>query len=429
MPVLYNTALNIGQRLLSAVGRRNNQKPDDAGKLRKFIDGHAGLMRHIASTMDADRRDLPTYWFHAASLGEFGVARPVIKRLREQERCRIVLTFFSSTGYEAIHPRRQLAGVDHVFYLPLDTPSNAARFLDIVRPQKAIFMISEYWLNYLNELKRRRIPTFLVSAIINTNAPFFRWYGGAYRKALDTYTRIMVLNGKSRLNLERIGCTRVTETGDPLFDNAIALAQTPWKDEIIEHFGLGRELFIAGSVSDDKDLELVSTTANRHTDLYTILVPHEIRPDTVDKIKASLNHKALAYSECTPATDFTGVRTLIIDFVGALGYLYRYGRWAYIGGGFTPYLHSIIEATVYGLPTAFGPNIERKTTPTDLIDIRVGRIVTTADELDSWLSELRSDPSLMAWLRKSAIKYTRHNRGATEYIVNILTQTPQPATL
>jgi len=415
-------ALTIGQRILDIAGHKNRQGAADSGKLRKFVDGHVGLMEHIAAAMDTDRRDLPTYWFHAASLGEFGVARPVIKRLREQEQCRIVVTFFSSTGYEAISRNKQRAGVDHVFYLPLDTHANASRFLDIVKPQKAVFMISEYWLNYLNELKRRSIPTFLISAIINGNAPFFRWYGGSYRKALDAYTCIMVLNGRSRTNLARIGCHKVIETGDPLFDNAIALAQTTWHDTIMERFGEGRELFVAGSVSDDKDLELVSAVANRHDDLYTILVPHEIRPDTVTKIKAALNHKALAYSECNPDTDFTGVRTLIIDFVGALGYLYRYSRWAYIGGGFTPYLHSIIEATVYGLPTAFGPNTSRKTTPEELADIHVGCIVTSADELDAWLTGLRSNPELTTSLRKRAIKYTRHNRGATAQIVDILTQ-------
>lgn len=421
MPVLYNTALTIGQRLLDAAGHRNRPTPGNAGKFRKFVDGHSGLMDQIASEMKSDSRDLPIYWFHAASLGEFGVARPVIKRLREQEECRIVVTFFSSTGYEAISRHKERAGVDHVFYLPLDTQANASQFLDIVKPQKAVFMISEYWLNYLHELKRRSIPTFLISAIINDNALFFRWYGGSYRKALDTYTRIMVLNDRSRANLARIGCQKAVVTGDPLFDNAMALARTQWGDEIMERFAQDRELFIAGSVSDEKDLELVSTVANRHDDLYTILVPHEIRPDTVAKIKASLNHEALAYSECRPDTDFTGIRTLIIDFVGALGYLYRYGRWAYIGGGFTPYLHSIIEATVYGLPTAFGPNTSRKITPEELADIGVGRIVTTADELDQWLTELRADPILTARLRKQAIKYTRHNRGATTQIVDILT--------
>jgi 3-deoxy-D-manno-octulosonic-acid transferase len=421
MSFIYNTVLKFGQILLSAIGRHSSPK-QRRSKLRKFIDGQRGVLEHIAEVMATDTRDLPTYWIHAASLGEFGVARPIIRRLREQQSCRIVITFFSSTGYEAISANRERAGVDHVFYLPLDTKQNASRFLDIVKPHKAVFMISEYWLNYLSELRTRAIPTYLVSAIITDKAPFFKWYGCIYRKALATYTNIMVLNEQSRDKLERLGYHSAVVTGDPLFDNVIAMAETPWSDPIIERFANGRKLLIAGSIHEDKDLELVSAAINRHTDVFSIIVPHEIHPDTVANIKSSLCYQAKAYSECGPDTDFKEVRTLIIDFVGALGYIYRYGKWAYIGGGFTPYLHSIIEATAYGLPTAFGPNTERKVTPAELVDLGIGCIVTSADELDTWLCNLRADENRTALLAKGAIKYTRHNQSATTQIVDILTQ-------
>lgn len=390
----------------------NHKKPSKAGL---FIIGQQGLLNRIEADM-RQKRVGPTYWFHAASLGEYAVARPIISALKQKQACTVVVTFFSSTGYEALkeyHP-----GVDYLYYLPLDTPKNAKAFLEAVHPDKAVFMISEYWCNYLFELKKRDIPTYLISAMIRKDAVFFKWYGKLYRKALAAYTHFMVLDETSRQHLHALGFGQVTVTGDPLFDNAIVIAGKEWTNPIVERFCGEEDIFIAGSISDEKDLSLVSSLANHHRDTRFIFVPHEITTEGLRRIKYKLRGYALCYSECDEKTDFSDTQVLIIDFLGALAYLYRYARWAYIGGGFTPYLHSVIEATVYGVPVSFGPQIHRKVTPLQLMELGIGQMVKTQSDLNSWFESLRNDTSGMQNIRSVAAEYVKGNAGATEKIVN-----------
>lgn len=415
---LYNIILINGKILLSIIARLSFLLAPES-KLKKFAKGQQGLVKLIQNEMACHKdSEVPVIWLHASSLGEYGVARPIIKRLRQQGKYRIVVTFFSPTGYEALnihHPE-----IDHIFYLPLDTARNARTFIETVHPQKAIFIISEYWVNYLNELKARNIPTFLISAVISRNAPFFKWYGRLFRPSLQAFTHFLVLNRQSGENLQSLGYKNFSVTGDPLFDNAIAVASTPYQNPIVEKFACGKEVFIAGSVSDRKDMQLVCHLANRHRDVRFIIVPHEISEEILNDIKFNLEGYALCYSECDDNTDFSDTQTLIIDYLGALAFLYRYGKWAYVGGGFTPYLHSIIEATVYGLPVAFGPMIQRKVTPNELIELGIGRVVRSEKELDNWFESLKDAPRRLEQIKNTAQDYSRANSGATSNIIQIL---------
>lgn len=418
MNAFYDMILTAGEALLKLIACLSFLLPPNS-KLRKSAEGQRHLLKRIGRDFSGNE-DRYTVWIHASSLGEYGVARPIIKRLKEQCKCRIVLTFFSPTGYETLH--RHHPEVDFVYYLPWDTRKNATRFLDIIRPQKAIFIISEYWINYLNELKKRVVPTYLISAIISRRSPFFRWYGSVFRQSLAAYTHFMVLNEDSRRNLHKLGYDNLTVTGDPLFDNAIGVASTPWHDAIVENFARQGSIFIGGSISDDKDMQLICTLANRHRDVHFIIVPHEICEENLNAIKFNLEGNALCYSECDESTDFSRTQVLIIDFLGALAYLYRYARWAYVGGGFTPYLHSIIEATVYGVPVAFGPQIQRKVTPNELIRLGIGCITRSAQDLDRWFSALKENGTALEEIHKTASEYTRQNSGATSHIVRLLTE-------
>lgn len=420
MSRIYNAILSSASKAVEATKICPRLTPGSL-KIRQFAAGQRNWLADLKSGFNtSDPR--PTYWFHAASLGEFCVARPVIQQLSATVNCRIVLTFFSSTGYEALKQRTDIPEIDYVGYLPLDTMRNVRQFLDIVRPAKAIFTISEYWINYLTELKHRGIPTYLLSALITPNAPFFKWYGKPYRRILDTYTRILVLNDRSRQLLGSLGCTNVTVTGDPLFDNAVAIASQPWTDKLIERFKGDRPAFIAGSISDWKDLELCSAVANRHPELKCVFVPHEINNDAIRSMINSLQGKAVRYSECDDDTDLSGVQTLIIDHIGDLARLYRYGSYAYIGGGFTPRLHSIIEATVYGLPTCYGPEIHRKATPTELAKWGIGEIVHDTVEINQWIDRFIDNPDTLASVREKALEYTRRNSGAAAEIAAILSE-------
>ena len=392
--------------------------PRPRKKFLRFVRGQRGLMKSIVASERTKADDRPTLWVHASSLGEYNVAKPIVRLLHESGKWRIVLTVFSPSGLDYLKRYRQ--NVDAVYPLPLDTPRKVRHFLDAVMPEKAVFIISEYWVNYLHELGKRQIPTYLISANITERAPFMHWYGGLWRSKLKTYSHFFVLNEASMKRLKSLGFDNVTVTGDPLFDNARKVAKTPYENAVIEHFVEGRNVFIAGSIHDKKDLELVSTLANRHQDTRFIFVPHEISPENILRIKKRLLCQAQRYSDCNVDTDFSKTQVLIIDFMGSLAFIYRYARWAYVGGGFTPYLHSIIEATAYGLPVAYGPRVERKPTAQELEELGVGRIVENAEQLDEWFSGLKLNEKRLAKISKTAKSYMQRHEGATQTIVHTI---------
>lgn len=332
----------------------------------------------------------------------------------------IVLTFFSPTGYEALkdnHPN-----VDYLYYLPFDTNRNAKAFLDIIKPDKAVFIVSEYWFNYLQILKDRGIETYLVSAKISKKSIFYKKYGWLYRRCLPAYKHFFVIDKESKANLKELGYNNVLVCGNPLFDNAKEKSMEDWSDPVIERFANGRDVFIAGSIHDDMDLKLVTDLANSHPDTRFIFVPHEINKNNLQKIIESLNGKALLHSECDKVTDMSDAQVLIVDFVGSLAYIYRYARWAYIGGGFTRYLHSLIEATVYGLPVAFGPVTHRKVTPLQIVEKGIGNVVTNSDELNRWFCALKSSPKSLNEISRKAKEYVETNLGSTKEIVDKISE-------
>lgn len=419
MNVIYNIAINVVNSALKLYGRCLPREP--RRKFPRFVRGRCGLLRRVEADMSAARAagdDRPVVWFHSASLGEFQIARPLIKALKERGDCRVVMTFFSPSGYEGASAHND-GLIDHISYLPLDTRRYARRFVEALRPAAAVVMVSEYWPNMLQQLKFNAVPTILVSAVIRDDSQFFRWYGKIYRKALSTFRRIFVLNEESAFNLRMLGYTDALVSGDPLFDNAALVARTPWSDAPLEHFCQGNmPVFVAGSISDDIDASMVTALANKHTDVKFVLVPHDITPGHIADLERKLHEPVLRLSQCTADTDMSGHRIMIVDCIGKLAYLYRLASWAYVGGGFTKLLHSVIEPVVYGVPVAFGPRIERKVTPAQLIECGVGRKVSSADELDAWLTEMKSDAGLSARARAQARLYVERNVGATAEIVD-----------
>lgn len=419
MNVIYNIAINAVNSALKFYGRCIPREP--RRKFPRFVRGRCGLLDRVEADMSAARAtgdDRPVVWFHSASLGEFQIARPLIRALKDRGDCRIVMTFFSPSGYEGASAHND-GLIDHIYYLPLDTHRYARRFVEALRPAAAVVMVSEYWPNMLQQLKFHAVPTILVSAVIRDDSQFFRWYGKIYRKALSTFRRIFVLNEESAFNLRMLGYTDAKVSGDPLFDNAALVARTTWSDLALERFCQGdMPVFVAGSISDDTDAAIVARLTNKHTDVKFILVPHDITPRHIAELERRLDEPALRLSRCDADTNMAGSRIMIVDCIGKLAYLYRYATWAYVGGGFTKLLHSVIEPVVYGVPVAFGPRIERKVTPAQLIERGIGRKVSSAEELDRWLTEMKSDPELSARARREAREYVDHNVGATAEIVD-----------
>lgn len=412
---IYDFGMRLGNRILSAVSGKMSGKT--SSKFFRFVEGQQKSLDEVAEAASSLDRSKPTVWFHAASLGEFGIARPIIKELKKNKDCNIVVTFFSPTGYEAL-TLRHMDEVDAVLFLPFDTAANASRFLDQISPDCAVFMVSEYWHNFLNELHARDIPALLVSAVINEKSPFFKWYGNLYRKSLGCFREIFVLNRKSGNLLNSLGINNVTVNGDPLFDNVILIASTHWEDPIIANFSKGHKIFIAGSIHNDQDLKMIAALANKHSDTRFIIVPHEIKTSTLSRISDAIHGKVKFYSQCTPDTSFDNTQVLIIDFVGALAYIYRYADWAYVGGGFTKLLHSVIEPAVYGLPVAFGPNVSRKVVTKEMIDLGIGKITSDFQELDRWFCSLKNNDSKLREISRKAALFVSNNAGATRRVVN-----------
>lgn len=418
MNLIYDAVVIVANALVRAYGWCLGKSSQ--GKFSRFVEGQRRLIPHIRKSMETIDRSVPTIWFHAASLGEYSVARPLIDAVRRRGECNIVMTFFSPSGCEPVGQKHP--GIDRVFYLPLDTRRNAKRFIKIVKPDRAVFMISEYWPNYLQRLKYNSVQTFLVSAIIREDSVFFRWYGKMYRRALSAFRHIFVLNEESRFNLRMLGYRDVSVEGDALFDNAALVAKSPWQDLVLERFTAGRKTFVAGSISDEKDLRLVSELVKRHPEVAFILVPHDIKQSTLDEIAEECGPSVKFYTRsCADDADLQSAHCLIVDCVGKLAYLYRYGTMAYIGGGFTPLLHSVIEATVYGLPVSFGPRIERKVTPHQLMELGLGAIVNNAAEINQWFEGLINDDVRLAEIKDKCREYVAKNVGATEHIVSIIT--------
>ena len=414
---LYSTVMSLFQLVVKAGGSRILRwATKDGGKKQQFVMGQKGLLPHIRQEMAGEEHRV--CWIHCASMGEYAVARPLIKGLREQGWS-VVLTFFSPSGYEPLRQRENVA--DHLFYLPIDSRRNARRFLDAVKPKKAVFIISEYWVNLLSALGKRHIPTFFVSMLVPDSHYLPKWYARPIRRALKAVTTFMVINEETRKNMGQMGFHNCRLTGDPLFDNALQIAGSDYRNPIVEHFcQTADEVFVGGSINDINDVNIISGFANRQPKLKFIIAPHEISQESLRNLQNRLEGKSVLYSECTAESDFATVQTLIIDYVGDLARLYRYGKCAYIGGGFTPYLHSVIEPVAYGLPITFGPNIHRKATPRQMMDRGFAAIVTTDEELEQWYIGIRNTDYEKA--HTAALDYARSNGGATETILNIITE-------
>ena len=318
-------------------------------KVRKMWRGEREAFRVLRDKVVPGARYV---WFHAASLGEFEQGRPLIERLRaEHPELKILLTFFSPSGYEV---RKDYTGADIVCYLPLDTRLNAIRFLRLVRPEMAFFIKYEFWYNYLHILKHRGIPVYSVASIFRPGQVFFRRYARTYAGVLRCVTHFYVQNEESRRLLGGIGITAVTVTGDTRFDRVLQIMVQSKSLPVVEAFAGAADVFVAGS-SWPPDGDRLIPYFNSHRNWKIIIAPHEIGESHLRQIEQRLRLKTVRYTRATPE-EAAAAQCLIIDCFGLLSSAYRYGRVAYVGGGFGVGIHNVLEAAVWGIPVIFGPN-------------------------------------------------------------------------
>ena len=404
---LYNFGLTLYVWLIRLVAPRHP-------KARLWIDGRKDLYKRMAETIDPTDRIV---WVHVASLGEFEQGRPIIERIRKTHpEYKILLTFFSPSGYEV---RKNYQGVDYIFYLPIDTPRNARRFLDAAHPEIAIFVKYEFWLNLLRDLRRRKVRTYIVSAIFRRNSIFFRPYGGMWRQALESFDVMFVQNEESKKLLAGLGFDNVIVAGDTRFDRVAEIAAAAKHIDIIDRFKGDKRLFVAGSTWNP-DEELLIRLINDNPDVKVIVAPHEMDEGRMARLAAEAKGGTLRYTQCTPHTAYGSKQLLILDTVGILASVYGYATWSYIGGGFGVGIHNTLEAATFGLPVAFGPNYAKFKEARDLVTLGAARPVKNYDELRTWFIPLRDNEDFLQKTSRIAKDYTTRHQGATNIIVKTI---------
>ena len=362
-------------------------------------------------------------WIHSASVGEFEQARPIIEQLKiKNEKLKIVLTFFSPSGYEL---RKNYELVDGVFYLPFPNRHNANKFLDALQPSKALFVKYEFWPPYLRVLKKRNIPTYSISAIFRPTQRFFHWYGKSSLNLLKCFTHLYVQDEASRALLAEHGIANCTVTGDTRFDRvkAIVDSQKSKNDSRftpIAQFVEGAERVLVAGSTWPKDEALLAQLKIQNEKLKIILVPHEINEEHLHFIFNLFEGKMVKYSVISnmPSNEsrvniLKHAQVMVLDTIGLLSSIYRFGQVAYIGGGFGVGIHNTIEAAVYGVPVLFGPNYHHFREAQGLIDAGAARSISNYAELEEALETAFAQHETIG---AKAAQYVESELGATAKI-------------
>lgn len=357
-------------------------------------------------------------WMHCASLGEFEQGRPLLEALKnEHPEIKIVLTFFSPSGYEVI---KDYEGADQVFYLPMDSPANAGRFLDMIDPCLVLWVKYEYWFYYLSEIKKRNIPAFLVSGIFRKKQPFFKWYGNIWRTMLQSFTHFFVQNEESKNLLASLGFTKnVSLNGDTRFDRVLEIADHFTALPFIETFCGSSAVLVAGSTWEEDEIELLHFV-NTRTDVKFIIAPHEVDAENIKDVKEAFP-RGVCYSELAGGAA-TSSNILIIDNIGMLSRLYKYATIAYVGGGYgADGVHNVLEAAVYGKPVVFGPVYEKFDEATGLVN--AGGAVSIDGgpvKLENVLARLLNDEQEREQMGATARLFVQEHAGASEKIIQFI---------
>ena len=365
-------------------------------------------------------RNAKYVWFHASSLGEFEQGRPMMEQIKASHpEYKILLTFFSPSGYEV---RKNYAGADVICYLPFDTPYRVKKFLNLANPVMAIFIKYEFWGNYLGELSKRGIPTYIISAIFRQEQLFFQWFGAPYRKMLHYFTHLFVQDKRSQELLEEYGIRNVTVCGDTRFDRVLDVRNQardlPKVDRFVKQKEEEQPLTLIAGSSWPQDEDIFIPYFNTHPEMKLIIAPHEIHQEHLTYIESLLKRPSVRLSEVIQDENLLeGKDCLIVDSFGMLSSIYRYGTIAYIGGGFGAGIHNTLEAAVYGMPVLLGPRYQKFKEARDLIKVGGGFSVSSKEEFDAKMDELLTYSEVLKAVGQSAGEFVNDNAGATQQIM------------
>jgi len=402
----YNILTHITSFLLKGIALFNP-------KIKQFVDGRVTVFKTLENAISKTDK---TIWIHCASLGEFEQGLPIIKKLKKQYTShKIIVSFFSPSGYEV---KKNSLDADVIIYLPLDTKTNAKRFLNNIHPDIAIFIKYEFWPNYLNELKKQNIKTVLISGIFRENQIFFKPFGKGMRKSLHTFDHFFVQNKNSQELLDSINFKNVTISGDTRFDRVSEIVTRDNQLKFIEQFKQDKTTIVYGSSwSDDETIYL--DNLNNSKNIKHIIAPHDIKPNKISKLKSLITKSVILFSEID-GKNLADYDVLIIDTIGLLTKIYSYADIAYVGGGFKTGLHNTLEPAVFGIPVVIGPEYQKFQEAIDLVSQKGILSVSDKESYNKTIYKLTSSSSYRLTAGKINSRYIKNNAGATTKVLEYL---------
>ncbi len=410
MLFLYNLAVSLAAFFLKIVALFSP-------KIKLFVEGRKNVFSILEEKIKPEDK---TIWFHAASLGEYEQGLPVIEKIKEKYPLhKIIVTFFSPSGYEV---RKNNTVADVTIYLPLDTKSNAKRFLELVHPEFAFFIKYEFWLNYLKELEKSKTPTYLISGIFRDSQMFFKWYGGFYRKALKAFTYFFVQNESSKQKIEAIGFKNVIVSGDTRFDRVAAILERDNTLDYIENFKNNQQTIIIGSSWPKDEVLIAEYIYQAPENVKFIIAPHNIKADQISNLKSQITKSTVLFSE-KENKDLSSYNVFIIDTIGILTKIYSYGTIAYVGGGFgNPGIHNILEPATFGIPIVIGPNYSNFAEAVSLVGLGGCIPISNVSELKEILDRLLTDQTFLKEKSQICESFIQDNKGATNAIMRVVSK-------
>jgi 3-deoxy-D-manno-octulosonic-acid transferase len=401
MKGLYSLFIQSYSTLVKGVALTGNEKAIDWVKGRKEIMARLKAFGPEAQSI---------LWIHAASLGEFEMARPLIKKLKNAyPKDKIVVTFFSPSGYNALVDD---SDIDLALYLPIDKKKETREFLELLNPKLAIFVKYEFWPNLLDQIILKDIPFFIASATFRRDHLLFKPWGKFIASRVAKAQKIFVQDPVSEELLKNHGYTNGLLSGDGRFDNVQRIASEEISFPEIERFLDGQKAIIMGS-SWPEDEDQVYPLIRQFPQYKFIFAPHDISAKHVSQISESIPTRVLTYSELKEHPQPEDFQILILDTIGMLSRVYAYAHLAFVGGGFKQGLHNILEPLAHGVPTAYGPNHEKFWEANAAAENGGGKIIHNTTDLREWISFFREDFEYQKE-RSRALEFIQKHSGATQ---------------
>jgi 3-deoxy-D-manno-octulosonic-acid transferase len=414
MLFLYNLIIILASQIVKLVALFSP-------KVKLFVNGRKEVFPILQNKLSPNDK---TIWFHAASLGEYEQGLPVIEKIKvHYPNHKIVVTFFSPSGYEV---RKNNTVADATVYLPLDTKSNAQKFIKAINPELVFFIKYEYWPNYLNELKKLEIKTYLISGIFREKQAFFKWYGGFYRNALKTFEYFFVQNESSKNLIQSIGFNNVKISGDTRFDRVVAILERNNSLDFIEQFKDNKTTIVIGSSWPKDENLLVNYINNASDDIKFIIAPHNIKSEQIANLKSQITKSTILFSEYVEtrhALSLQEKNVFIINTIGILTKIYSYADIAYVGGGFgNPGVHNILEPATFGVPIVIGPNYSHFAEAIALVHQEGCVSISNQNELNEAFDNLISNEDVRHEKGHICSTFVQMNKGATDVILKHITE-------